>query len=203
MRVEPRREVREDTAASIAVARGVAIDDRARQTTTTTTTTMATATATATVVRPTSATTRRAATRATTRARAAREGDANARARFELRNCGDKSMAHLDAPVRAPGDLTIEATKSVIGRQRSEAVNLPIEVPTVSGAHAMIDLVDGKVMVTDLTSTNGTFIDGEELLPGVPTQLVVGGEVIFGDEFLARFELVETADEGSGDDAAD
>ena len=47
MRVEPRREVREDTAASIAVARGVAIDDRARQTTTTTTT-MATATATAT-----------------------------------------------------------------------------------------------------------------------------------------------------------
>ena len=193
MRVEPRREVREDTAASIAVARGVAIDDRARQTTTTTTT-MATATATATVVRP---------TRATTRARAAREGDANARARFELRNCGDKSMAHLDAPVRAPGDLTIEATKSVIGRQRSEAVNLPIEVPTVSGAHAMIDLVDGKVMVTDLTSTNGTFIDGEELLPGVPTQLVVGGEVIFGDEFLARFELVETADEGSGDDAAD
>jgi pSer/pThr/pTyr-binding forkhead associated (FHA) protein len=76
-------------------------------------------------------------------------------------------------------------------------------VPTVSGAHAMIDLVDGKVRVTDLTSTNGTFIDGEELLPGVPTQLVVGGEVIFGDEFLARFELVETADEGSGDDAAD
>jgi len=27
--------------------------------------------------------------------------------------------------------------------------------------------------------------------------------VIFVDEFLARFELLETADEGSGDDAAD
>jgi len=37
----------------------------------------------------------------------------------------------------------------------------------------------------------------------VPAQLGGGGEVIFGDEFLARFELVETADEGSGDDAAD
>lgn len=113
---------------------------------------------------------------------------------FVLRNCGDKSMAHLDAPVPPPGDLKISATKSVIGRQKSDAVNLPIEVPTVSGAHAMIDLVDGKVMVTDLTSTNGTFIDGEELLPGVPTQLVVGGEVIFGDEFLARYELVDRGD---------
>jgi pSer/pThr/pTyr-binding forkhead associated (FHA) protein len=114
-----------------------------------------------------------------------------ASAGFVLRNCGDKSMAHLDAPVPVPGDLEINQPKSVIGRQMSAAVNLPIEVPTVSGAHAMIDVVDGKVMVTDLTSTNGTFIDGEELLPGVPTQLLVGGEVIFGDEFLARFELVQ------------
>jgi hypothetical protein len=122
---------------------------------------------------------------------------------FVLRNCGDKSMAHLDAPVPPPGDLKISATKSVIGRQKSDAVNLPIEVPTVSGAHAMIDLVDGKVMVTDLTSTNGTFIDGEELLPGVPTQLVVGGEVIFGDEFLARFELVEAGGEDDAQSQAD
>ena len=114
--------------------------------------------------------------------------------RFVLRNCGDGSQAHLDSPVPAPGDLEIVAVKSVIGRVKSEAVNLPIGVPTVSGAHAMIDLVDGKVMVTDLTSTNGTFIDGEELLPGVPTQLVVGGEVIFGDEFLARYELVDRGD---------
>ena len=113
---------------------------------------------------------------------------------FVLRNCGDRSMGHLDAPVRAPGDLFIDDVKSVIGRSRSEAVNLPIEVPTVSGAHAMIDVVDGKVMVTDLTSTNGTFIDGEELLPGVPTRLLVGGEVIFGDEFLARFELVQVGE---------
>lgn len=117
--------------------------------------------------------------------------------RFTLRNCGDGSQSHLDAPVPAPGDLEIVAVKSVIGRVQSEAVNLAIGVPTVSGAHAMIDLVNGKVMVTDLTSTNGTFIDGEELLPGVPTQLMVGGEVIFGDEFLARYELVETLDEES------
>jgi len=130
-----------------------------------------------------------------TRARAAsEEGNGAAGSKYVLRNCGDMSMAHLDAPVPPPGDLEISAAKSVIGRQKSDAVNLPIGVPTVSGAHAMIDLVDGKVMVTDLTSTNGTFIDGEELLPGVPTQLLVGGEVIFGDEFLARFELVELND---------
>lgn len=129
-----------------------------------------------------------------TRTRATGEEGGAAGLKYVLRNCGDMSMAHLDAPVPPPGDLEISAAKSVIGRQKSDAVNLPIGVPTVSGAHAMIDLVDGKVMVTDLTSTNGTFIDGEELLPGVPTQLLVGGEVIFGDEFLARFELVELND---------
>lgn len=129
-----------------------------------------------------------------TRTRATGEEGGAAGVKYVLRNCGDMSMAHLDAPVPPPGDLEISAAKSVIGRQKSDAVNLPIGVPTVSGAHAMIDLVDGKVMVTDLTSTNGTFIDGEELLPGVPTQLLVGGEVIFGDEFLARFELVELND---------
>ena len=70
---------------------------------------------------------------------------------------------------------------------------------TVSGAHAMLEVSEDAVRVVDLSSTNGTFIDGEELLPGVPTQLVVGGEVIFGDEFLARFELVEAG--GEDDDA--
>ena len=46
-------------------------------------------------------------------------------------------------------------------------------------------------MVTDLSSTNGTFIQGEELQAGVAYPLEEGAEVIFGDEFLARFELVK------------
>ena len=55
----------------------------------------------------------------------------------------------------------------------------------------MIEIADEKVIITDLSSTNGTFIDGEELAAGQPFELKPGGEVIFGDEFLARYELLK------------
>ena len=89
-----------------------------------------------------------------------------------------------------PQVLRLTGAKSVVGRVLPGG-ELSVGVATVSSAHAMVDLTpDGKVMVTDLTSTNGTYIDGEELLPGIPQELTEGGEVIFGDEHCARFELV-------------
>jgi predicted component of type VI protein secretion system len=44
----------------------------------------------------------------------------------------------------------------------------------------MIDVVAGAFYVTDLASTNGTYVDGEELTAGTPCKLVQGAEVIFG-----------------------
>ena len=117
---------------------------------------------------------------------------------FILRNVGDLDRNHLEEEGNTekqedaiPRVLRLNGAKSVVGRVSSSAVNLAVGVATVSSAHAMVDLTpDGKVMVTDLTSTNGTYIDGEELLPGIPQELTEGGEVIFGDEHCARFELV-------------
>ncbi|CAL6387495.1 unnamed protein product [Bathycoccus prasinos] len=118
---------------------------------------------------------------------------------FILRNVGDLNRNHLEEEGNnndkqedaIPRVLRLNGAKSVVGRVSSSAVNLALGVATVSSAHAMVDLTpDGKVMVTDLTSTNGTYIDGEELLPGIPQELTEGGEVIFGDEHCARFELV-------------
>ena len=59
----------------------------------------------------------------------------------------------------------------------------------VSSTHAMIDHINGEYWLTDLSSTNGTFLDGEECLPGKPTRLTPGVEIIFGDEFMAKFVL--------------
>jgi len=59
----------------------------------------------------------------------------------------------------------------------------------------MIDLVAGSYYVTDLASTNGTFLDGEELTAGTPCKLPQGAEVVFGDEFLCKFVLEEIKDE--------
>ena len=107
---------------------------------------------------------------------------------YVLRNVGDLNRDHLESGeggngLDIPQVLRLTGAKSVVGRVPSSAVNLAVGVATVSSAHAMVDLTpDGKVMVTDLTSTNGTYIDGEELLPGNPQELTEGGEVIFGDE---------------------
>jgi len=62
---------------------------------------------------------------------------------------------------------------------------------TNSGAHAMLEVSEDAVRVVDLSSTNGTFIDGEELQAGVAYALDENGEVVFGDEFLACYQLVK------------
>lgn len=48
----------------------------------------------------------------------------------------------------------------VIGREASTNVNLVLKIPTVSSTHAMIDFIDGEFFLTDLSSTNGTFVNG-------------------------------------------
>ena len=111
-------------------------------------------------------------------------------ARWLLKNCGPKTIEHLGEDVEIPGDFELKGPRVVVGRQASESVSLEIAVPTVSGAHAMLEVSDDAVMVTDLSSTNGTFIEGEELQAGIAYELKEGSEVIFGDEFLACFELL-------------
>jgi hypothetical protein len=110
--------------------------------------------------------------------------------RWMLKNCGPKTIEHLGEDVEIPGDFELSGPRVVVGRQASESVSLEIAVPTVSGAHAMLEVSDDAVMVTDLSSTNGTFIEGDELQAGIAYELKEGSEVIFGDEFLACFELL-------------
>lgn len=50
----------------------------------------------------------------------------------------------------------------------------------VSGLHARIRKKDGNLLVTDLDSTNGTFIDDQRLRPGVVATLSPGSCVTFG-----------------------
>jgi len=71
-------------------------------------------------------------------------------------------------------------------------------VPTVSSRHALIKFDGNQVAVTDLGSTNGTYIDGDSLDEMVATPLPIGSEVIFGDEFLCRYVLLD--DEKLGTD---
>jgi len=41
--------------------------------------------------------------------------------------------------------------------------------------------------LTDLGSTNGTFVNGQELGPNVETQVMSSDVIVFGDSHLASF----------------
>lgn len=59
-------------------------------------------------------------------------------------------------------------------------LNFLILALAVSGVHARIQKKQGNLLVTDLDSTNGTFIDEKRLKPGVVATASPGSCIIFG-----------------------
>lgn len=59
----------------------------------------------------------------------------------------------------------------------------------------MLRVGESGVVVTDLGSTNGTYIDGEELPAMKGTTLTPGSTVVFGDAYLAQYRLEALPDE--------
>jgi hypothetical protein len=77
--------------------------------------------------------------------------------------------------------LTVERTEKIAGRSRSAALHL--DNPLVSGRHLSLRLDEvGKVIVKDLGSSNGTYIDGRKLLPHTESILQRGERLVIGSE---------------------
>ncbi|XP_014627730.1 FHA domain-containing protein isoform X1 [Glycine max] len=66
--------------------------------------------------------------------------------------------------------------------------------PVVSGVHARIQKKQGNLLVTDLDSTNGTFINDKRLRPGVVATISPGSCITFGDTHLAMFRVSKVED---------
>ena len=108
---------------------------------------------------------------------------------------GDGSLSHLDASeaealsrnfiVTAP--IPLPEGLHEVGREQPAELVLP--VPTVSARHARISVGISSVSVADLGSTNGTYLDGTPLAPMAEVAVGVGQEVVFGDQFLAKYRL--------------
>lgn len=64
---------------------------------------------------------------------------------------------------------------------------------SVSTTHARLEYERGAWRITDLASTNGTYVEGVKLAPEVPTPLAYGSTVRFGGIQL-HFRPVESAD---------
>jgi pSer/pThr/pTyr-binding forkhead associated (FHA) protein len=67
-----------------------------------------------------------------------------------------------------------------------ESADIVIPVATVSGVHARLEKKkDGSLVVTDMNSTNGTYINERKLVPGFPVAVNSGSLLIFGNTNLS------------------
>mmetsp|Transcript_11667 Transcript_11667/g.15855 ORF Transcript_11667/g.15855 Transcript_11667/m.15855 type:complete len:173 (+) Transcript_11667:128-646(+) len=114
-------------------------------------------------------------------------------AKYLLVPTGDGSCDHLPQKYDRPNAIELSGAEVTVGRDAPAEIIVPF--PTVSGSHCQLAMVDDEFYIMDLSSTNGTFLNGRQLTPAKPEKIPLGSELIFGDEFLARFELREVDEE--------
>ena len=78
-------------------------------------------------------------------------------------------------------ELSFDKPEVTIGRVRGNDVVLP--KGNVSKHHCRLLIGDGEIVVEDLHSTNGTYVNGRKI--GEPTALATGDKIFVGD-FIMR-----------------
>uniref|UniRef100_A0ACD6A548 Uncharacterized protein n=1 Tax=Avena sativa TaxID=4498 RepID=A0ACD6A548_AVESA len=126
-----------------------------------------------------------------------------------LEPAGDGDWKHIGYRVQRRGPIEITSSEAVTVGRVPEQADIVIPVATVSGVHARLEKKqDGSLVVTDMDSTNGTYINERKLVPGFPVPVNSGSLVIFGDIHLAMFRArkamfqAPAAAETSGDEEA-
>lgn len=90
-----------------------------------------------------------------------------------------KAILKSSCPKQYP-DMNILSFPAIIGKEvRDPACR--IEESTVSRKHARLEYRSGQFRLTDLRSSNGTFINGELIPPMEPVEIRPGDDIIFAD----------------------
>ncbi|KAJ0985338.1 hypothetical protein J5N97_003694 [Dioscorea zingiberensis] len=105
---------------------------------------------------------------------------------------GNGDSRHIGYRVPLPCAFEIVSNSVTVGRLPEKA-DLVIPVATVSGVHARLEKKEGALLITDLDSTNGTFINDMKLRPGAATTILPGSFITFGDTNLAIFRVSKQA----------
>ena len=101
------------------------------------------------------------------------------------------SIAHISGTKDGLAE-SFEQDVVKVGRETDNDIQYdPFEELQVSGHHAELCVVESKWLIVDLGSSNGTFVDGEQI--DTITPLSVGSEVRFGKKGpRVRIEALET-----------
>lgn len=98
------------------------------------------------------------------------------------------------ARIRALSDGRTEVLRAATRIGRSRGAELRLTDASVSGEHALILWTDGRWVLRDLGSTNGTSLDDRPLAPGQPEALAEGSRLGFG--FEERWVVLDLAPPG-------
>jgi predicted component of type VI protein secretion system len=97
----------------------------------------------------------------------------------------------VQAGPRIGAEFPVPSPHAAIGSGAGNEV--VIEDDSISTRHALLEYEHGGWRLTDLESTNGTFVEGVRMAANVPTPLAYGASVRFGGVRL-HFRPVKTAD---------
>ena len=92
--------------------------------------------------------------------------------------------------IRDPAELSIDLQQGVnrIGRQRN-GNHIVLVSPQVSRFHAEIEVSEGSVIVRDLSSSNGTFVNEQRVAAAAPVTATAGDVLRFSEEFSLKLAV--------------
>src|SRR5688572_9309170 len=86
----------------------------------------------------------------------------------------------LSAQIEFDKTLDLETSKTTVIVGRSPKNDLVITHDSISRQHCQIEFVKGVFYITDMGSSNGSYIDGQKLEPNVRTPFISSQQLTLG-----------------------
>jgi hypothetical protein len=97
--------------------------------------------------------------------------------------CEPDMLDQFPNPAPTPRLFHLDLDENLIGREsasKQSRPEIPLEDPGASRRHAKIVRHQGSFHLLELGSSNGTLVDGEQAVPGVPIPLKAGSRLRIG-----------------------
>ncbi|MGN0321733.1 MAG: FHA domain-containing protein [Oliverpabstia sp.] len=87
----------------------------------------------------------------------------------------------LNGPIQGQTYQLSESSPLLFGRNPVCQVRYPSSTPGVSGTHCKLEVKGNQIILTDMNSSYGTFLNGQKLAPNVPYTLQSNAEFYLAD----------------------